>query len=193
MSASKSNHRWIWYFVLLFVMAVTATVVLIVFNLQQQLKSDQLSAARKMWKDNWPPDYTLSYTTRVDADEKLNHYWVKVRGGRTVSSTFNGQPEAAELLPYRGMEAIFDFVEKFMKIDSEKGSPKTYVRALQTMVLVEAGQFDVDQRLIEENIQWLIDARVVRKEKFEGWGYELRSFGTDNSNGLYAMLGLWKR
>ena len=130
MRSEKKNRRWIWYFVVLFVLAVAATVVLIVFNLQQQLKPDQLRAARNMWSEKGPSDYTLVYTTRVNEDTHEDQYWVKVRGGRAVESTFNGQPEDPERLPYRGMQALFDFVERFMKLDSEKEAPKTFVRAI---------------------------------------------------------------
>jgi len=66
----------------------------------------------------------------------------------------------------------------------------TYVRALQTMVFVEAGQKE-DRERIGENIQWLIDARVFKNGEFRGWSYTKSSaFSSDNSNTQYAMLGL---
>ncbi len=124
------THRWIWFFVVLFVLAIAATTVLIVFNLKQQLKPEQLRAARKLWNENGPKDYTLVYTTRVNDESREDQYWVKVRGGRAVESTFNGQQEPPERLPYRSMDALFDIAERFMKIDSEKEAPKTFVRAI---------------------------------------------------------------
>jgi hypothetical protein len=68
----------------------------------------------------------------------------------------------------------------------------TYVRALQTMVFVEAGQV-VDRQRIRDNVKWLIDTRVFKDGQFIGWGYSkgLQSGVTDNSNTQYAMLGLW--
>src|ERR1700680_642660 len=59
-------------------------------------------------------------------------------------------------------------------------SDKVYVRALQTMALVEAS-FDpqrsevarkVDIELIRKNVQWLIDVRAIKEGKLEGWGYD---------------------
>ena len=107
-----------------------ATVVLITFNLRQQLKPEQLEAARKMWTEHGPRDYTLAYTIQVNEEPEPDHYWVKVRHGRVVESKYNGQPEPAERYPYRGMDGLFNFVEKFMQIDSEPKSPKTYVRGI---------------------------------------------------------------
>jgi hypothetical protein len=126
----KKSRRWIWYFIILFALAFLATVVLIVFNLQQQLKPEQLAAARALWKERGPADYTMSYTTRVNEETQADHYWAKVRGGKVVEAKYNGEPEPAERRGYRGMEALFDDMERFMKKDSEPGSPKTYVRAI---------------------------------------------------------------
>ncbi|MBI3411524.1 MAG: DUF4159 domain-containing protein [Planctomycetes bacterium] len=68
----------------------------------------------------------------------------------------------------------------------------TYVRALQTMVLVEAG-LDEDRERIVKNVEWLIKARVIRGGKLMGWTYNQigASEATDNSNTQYALLGLW--
>jgi hypothetical protein len=66
----------------------------------------------------------------------------------------------------------------------------TYVRALQTMVFVEAGQKEDSER-IANNVQWLIDARVFRTGELRGWSYNKNaSFTSDNSNTQYALLGL---
>jgi hypothetical protein len=66
----------------------------------------------------------------------------------------------------------------------------TYVRALQTMVFVEAGQKE-DRERIGNNIKWLIEARVIKNGEFRGWSYTKSSaFSSDNSNTQYAMLGL---
>jgi hypothetical protein len=125
----KKSRRWIWYFVILFILATLASVVLVVFNLQQQLKPEQLAAARALWKERGPADYTLSYTTQVNEEAK-DHYWAKVRDHKVVESRYNGEPEPPERRGYRGMEGLFDFMERFMKIDTEPGSPKTFVRAI---------------------------------------------------------------
>jgi hypothetical protein len=71
-------------------------------------------------------------------------------------------------------------------------SPKVYVRALQTVALAEAG-FAQDRQLLQQNVQWLLDARAFKSGKLIGWSYEKRATAgfTDNSNTQYAMLGLW--
>ncbi len=71
-------------------------------------------------------------------------------------------------------------------------SPKTYVRALQTIALVEAN-FPQDRQLVQQNVQWLLEARVVKDGKLMGWTYDKRptALFRDNSNTQYAMLGLW--
>lgn len=76
-------------------------------------------------------------------------------------------------------------------------SPKVYVRALQTMALVEAGNAK-DLLQIKRNVDWLVEARVYvtrdLKREFIGWGYENRKGEqreSDASNSQYAMLALW--
>jgi hypothetical protein len=129
-SPVKKNRRWIWFFVVVFALAFLATAVLIVFNLAQQLRPEQLEAARKRWREQGPRDYTMTYTTRNNGDKDGDHFWVKVRGGRVVQSKYNGQPEPPERFPWRSMDALFDYIEKFMRIDEEPGRPKVYVRAI---------------------------------------------------------------
>jgi hypothetical protein len=65
----------------------------------------------------------------------------------------------------------------------------TYVRALQTMVFVEAGQ-GVDKERIQKNVDWLIENRVKENGKLLGWTYTSARRLPDNSNTQYALLGL---
>ena len=71
-------------------------------------------------------------------------------------------------------------------------SNKTYVRALQTMALAEAGS-PFDAELIKNNIDWLLSARVLDKDgKLIGWTYGKGIANrSDNSNSQFALLGLW--
>ena len=65
----------------------------------------------------------------------------------------------------------------------------TYVVGLQTMVLAEAG-FAKDLPQIQRNVDWLIQARLIRGGKLVGWGYTGGGGNGDNSNAQYALLGL---
>jgi hypothetical protein len=92
-----------------------------------------------------------------------------------------------------GVSAEDDCVKKGLAALRRLEPDKTYVRALQTMVFVEAAQV-VDRQRITANVNWLLDARVIdpRKSQLLGWGYEKGKMGRpDNSNTQYALLGLW--
>jgi hypothetical protein len=66
----------------------------------------------------------------------------------------------------------------------------TYVRALQTMVFVEAGQTE-DKERIQKNVDWLIKIRLRDGTKLMGWTYNSTQHqAADNSNTQYALLGL---
>jgi hypothetical protein len=70
-------------------------------------------------------------------------------------------------------------------------APKyTYVVGLQTMVYAAAGRAE-DRERIQENVDWLIQARVFSRNQFVGWSYSQgRGPRADNSNTQYALLGL---
>ncbi len=64
MNAPRRNRGWIWYFVILGVLTVAAVGVLVTFNVQQQLKPEQVEAARRLWEAKGPPDYDMTYTQK---------------------------------------------------------------------------------------------------------------------------------
>jgi hypothetical protein len=75
-----------------------------------------------------------------------------------------------------------------------------YARALQTMALAEASldprrdeiSRKKDLELIRRNVQWLINARVVKDGRLQGWAYNNTNLLSKNaSTSQYAMLGLW--
>src|SRR5262249_33678102 len=68
----------------------------------------------------------------------------------------------------------------------------TYVRSLQTLAFVEAG-FPEDDGRIQRNVNHLLDIRVKRDGKLEGWSYDRAGAAAgrpDNSNTHYALLAL---
>jgi hypothetical protein len=67
----------------------------------------------------------------------------------------------------------------------------TYVTALQILAFGEAN-LPEDRQRMQDNVKWLLDARVVRDGEFIGWSYSRKpSVIADNSNTQYAVLGLW--
>src|SRR5437660_4110363 len=57
----RRSRGWIWFFVVLGALTVTAIVVQVWFNVQQQLTPEMLAEARAKWKKKGPKDYDLEY------------------------------------------------------------------------------------------------------------------------------------
>jgi hypothetical protein len=75
------------------------------------------------------------------------------------------------------------------KIDN----PTNYVRALQTMVFIEADQLQDNER-IYNNVKHLVDHAIRDNNgNLVGWGYDRNNLSSraDNSNTQYALLALW--
>jgi hypothetical protein len=85
-------------------------------------------------------------------------------------------------------EPIIDRSLKYLRTIEPR---KTYVVGLQVMVYAEAGRSE-DRERIQQLVDWLIRARVMKDNECLGWSY-LTSTGSesaDNSNTQYALLGL---
>ncbi|MCI0684547.1 MAG: DUF6174 domain-containing protein [Gemmataceae bacterium] len=128
MSSPKKNNKWLWVFVALFGLALSGAVIMVVYNLWQQLKPEQLEAYRERWDRNGPANYVMRYTTRKNNDTTTDEYVVKVRNRKAYEALVNGLPQPPEQLGYYGMEALFNYIERFMELDSEKGKPRTFTR-----------------------------------------------------------------
>jgi hypothetical protein len=125
----------------------------------------------------------LKGVQRADGSWELNTDTLKVPGGATSLAVL--------ALLNAGVPVEDSHVKNGLAYLRRLETPKTYVRALQTMVFVEAGQVE-DRQRISDNITWLIDARVIRNGQFSGWNYtKSPSTDSDNSNTQYALLGLW--
>jgi hypothetical protein len=124
--ARRRNRRWVWFFAVLALLTVAATVTLIVYNLSQQLTREELAKARKLWEEKGPKDYEFRYTTRYGEDRE-DHYAVVVRGGQVRSVTLNNTIHLPrEKLRHYSMTALFDQIEDFLDLDSKSGRPKVY-------------------------------------------------------------------
>lgn len=134
----RRPRPWIGFFVVLAVLAAIAIVVPIVYNLRIQLRPEQLSEARRLWRENGPADYDLAYLVQSSgADgEEQTQYQVKVRGGRTVYVDVNGEvlgadpalgldsglpPLPAKVAERYGVPALFDEIEAGLQHDAASG------------------------------------------------------------------------
>jgi hypothetical protein len=129
-------------------------------------------------------DRGIGYLRRVQragGNWEIDVLAAPVEGGEsalTMLALLNAGVPVSDPMMARGMTYLRGLQPKF-----------TYVRALQTMVFVEAGQVE-DRERIAENVRWLIEARVIRNGALIGWSYRLKAGQSDNSNTQYALLGL---
>jgi hypothetical protein len=77
------TRRWIGFFLVLFVLSLSAILVNFVYNLSIQLKPEQLAEAQRRWQENAPAYYDLLVRTESGPDESQS-YHVQVRSGRVV-------------------------------------------------------------------------------------------------------------
>lgn len=116
------TRGWIWFFLFLAVFAVIWYTILIVFNLRQQLKPEQLAAARALWDEKGPRDYDLEYTQTTTETQT---FVVRVRHGQVVYAEPDARP-LSQKRGYYGMPALFGFIEDFLKEDAKPGSRRTF-------------------------------------------------------------------
>jgi len=116
-----------WFFAILFGLTFCAICVQIWYNVRNQLTVEQLDQARARWNTKGPASYDLEYTIRkLDSTET---YDVKVRNGKAVSVTRDGQLLVDRLFAYSEMRALFGFIEEFLQQDSQPGQPRTFASA----------------------------------------------------------------
>ena len=108
--APQSRSRpWLWYFVLLIVLSLTAVVIQVWYARGRLLTLDKLLAAQQRWREQGPASYDLKYT--FDKAGGKDEYHVEVRGGKVISVTRNGQPVEERLYRYSSMPALLGFAE----------------------------------------------------------------------------------
>jgi hypothetical protein len=123
-SRPRRSRKWVWFFVALAALTVTAIVIETWYNLRQQLTPAQLEAARILWRERGPHSYEMTYTqNQVDGSDT---FAVQVRDQKVVSVTRNGQPLEERLYRYHSIEGLFDDIERFLERDTEPGHPRTF-------------------------------------------------------------------
>lgn len=134
-SPPRRPRRWLGFFLILAILAAIAIVVPIVYNLSIQLRPEQLAEARRLWQEHDDSNYDLEYLIQVtDSEgEEKTQYEVKVRDGRTMSVTVNGEPLgvdpalapdpgvpslSSEVAKRFGVPALFDEIEAALRRDA---------------------------------------------------------------------------
>jgi hypothetical protein len=120
------RRGWIWYFVVLVILAAAGVWIPIQYNRNQQLTREQLEAARALWKQNGPQDYDLHYTKQGDATGTFD---VQVRGGKVLRAELDGRELERRLYPTVDMPALFDDLERFLEMDSQPNRPRVFAVA----------------------------------------------------------------
>jgi hypothetical protein len=134
------SRGWVAFFVILVGLAVTGVVLPILYNLGQQLRPEQLSAAKARWEAEGPADYDLTYTIKYDRETQAERHVVVVRQGRVVWASCEGEvvqvsPALGALLGVtaggtthggRDVAAIFARLEELL---GEEGSRRNFLVA----------------------------------------------------------------
>jgi hypothetical protein len=90
----SSSWRWVGFFVVLVLLAGAGITLPIVYNLGQQLKPEQLAAARQLWQQKGPRDYDLTYSVTYDREPRGERHVVQVREGVVVYAGCEGEVTA---------------------------------------------------------------------------------------------------
>jgi hypothetical protein len=125
-TAARRVPRWVWFFLVLGLLAVIAIIIPLWFNLSQQLRPEDVARARAVWEEKRPADYDLDYTLQGLTPERFT---VQVRHGRTESVTGPDGPLPPGSCPFTDMDSLFRFVEANLTKDGERGSARTFTVA----------------------------------------------------------------
>src|SRR4051794_28293168 len=115
----QRNRGWIWFFVVLTILAAAAITINLFYRAAQRLTMDQLRAAQDLWDRAGPKDYDLVIDKTIGAataggDKTRDRITVEVRNGKALSGTINGQPLPDRLLSEYEMAGWLSFVEAFV-------------------------------------------------------------------------------
>jgi hypothetical protein len=120
------NRAWVWYFVVLALLTVTAIAVPVWYNLSQQLSREELDRAEARWEANRPADYDLEYTQKGGEPAA---FLVQVRGHQVRSVSASGRPLPPGSYPFDDMTTLFRFIRARLEEDRQPGNPRTFTVA----------------------------------------------------------------
>lgn len=129
-----AKKGWMWFFLILAVLGAVAIGLPLLYNLSQQLTEEKLKAARTLWEENGPADYTVLYEIRRQSESDgeadrpaAETFIVKVIGGHVISVSRKDEPSAAT--KGYSVDALFDLIEHDLHTDNHSGGAKTYLHA----------------------------------------------------------------
>ncbi|MFL5241517.1 MAG: DUF6174 domain-containing protein [Gemmataceae bacterium] len=127
---------WIWFFLFLAVTGSLAIAIPLVYNVQQQLRPEQLSAARRLWQEKAPANYDLEYQVRrqfaTDSEDHLpdlERFRLEVRGGEIISIKKDGEPLPPSEGSHHSVDALFDLMERNLEMDDKSQGPRNFAHA----------------------------------------------------------------
>src|SRR5262245_27326063 len=110
----RSNRGWLWYFLAVVLLSAVAVIVLIVYNVGQQLRLEDVQAARRLWQEHGLRDYRLVFTLKTN-NATPDQYVVHVRGGRPEFAACNGKPVPADERGQFTMDGLLDRLERHVR------------------------------------------------------------------------------
>jgi hypothetical protein len=122
-------------FVVLFILSGAAIGINLMFNLRQQLTAVQLATARSQWAKHGLANYDMTIRKEISAAGSdragiKDVLVVSVRDRKTIGVTVNGQPLERRLWSEYDVEGVFDWIERFLEIDSQAGAARTFCIAM---------------------------------------------------------------
>ncbi|HXG09691.1 MAG TPA: hypothetical protein VNK04_07870 [Gemmataceae bacterium] len=128
-TTNRKSRGWIWFFLVLFSLTVAAVGAEIWYNLNQQLRPEQLAAAGRLWREKGPASYQVEYTLkRQDGSEQ--RYSVTVEGNKVSVFRSGGRPLAAGEYPFARMEELFAYIARQLQADAQPGGPRVFTIAV---------------------------------------------------------------
>jgi hypothetical protein len=130
----QRNRGWIWFFVVLGILAAAAVTINMLYSARQRLTMDQLRSAQERWDRTGPRDYDLVIDKTIGSatpggDKTRDRITVEVRGGKGRAGKINGQPLDERLLSEYDMAGWLSFVEEFVRQSEKPDAPRTFLSA----------------------------------------------------------------
>jgi hypothetical protein len=126
----QRNHNWIWFFAALVVLGAAAISVNWTYNARRQLTMEELLRNEELWDKNGPPDYDLvidkTYQSTAGDEPRTSRIEVQVRNKKVISVKDQNGELAPRLWHEYDMPHWFDFVERFLTIDTKPDVPRTF-------------------------------------------------------------------